>query len=311
MTAALRPPIFIVGAPRSGTGILQNLFRLHPEVCYITQPLKVLVREARRRGIPLRTVYPVASALEAVSLHWPMDWRPSPLDRPYDGFIEDGSPVAVEGFALWTPPPSAFDHDRLTDDDSSAELQDFHRDFVKTYTDYSGATTLLSKRARHSLQIPFLRTSFPEAFFIHIVRHGEAVASSILKRRRRRDPDDIHGWWGPRPKGWQGMSDAQPIRQAGWQWRTMLDTITEDLRHVTDDRQIEVRYEELCDEPRSLLERCWSRAGLEPEGGIRVASPWLNELRNGNRKSRDKLNENQRKLLRAEIGQTLEAWDYV
>jgi hypothetical protein len=107
-------------------------------------------------------------------------------------------------------------------------------------------------------RIGFLNEIFEDARFIHIVRDGRAVASSLLH------VDFWRGWMGP--QGWRAgllspedqatweSYDRSFVALAGLEWRIQMRAI-EAARRASPDAKafFQVKYEEFCAQP---LETC-------------------------------------------------------
>jgi omega-hydroxy-beta-dihydromenaquinone-9 sulfotransferase len=116
-------------------------------------------------------------------------------------------------------------------------------------------------------RIGFLNEIFEDAKFIHIVRDGRAVASSLLHVNFWR------GWMGP--QSWRaGLLSAEDqaiwesygrsfVALAGLEWRIQMRAI-EAARQAKLDRRLfmEVKYEELCDRPQETYRRVLDFAEL-------------------------------------------------
>lgn len=108
-------------------------------------------------------------------------------------------------------------------------------------------------------RIGFLDEIFEDAKFIHIVRDGRAVASSLLHLNSWQ----WRGWYGPYSwrygplsaedqAAWEA-SNRSFVALAGLQWRIHTRAL-ESARKVLDpNRFLEVRYESFCEQP---LETC-------------------------------------------------------
>ncbi|HEY8257826.1 MAG TPA: sulfotransferase [Gemmatimonadales bacterium] len=106
-------------------------------------------------------------------------------------------------------------------------------------------------------RIGFLNEIFPDARFVHIVRDGRAVASSLMHVNFWR------GWYGP--QGWRAGT-LSPEDQAVWEshdrsftalagleWRIQMRAIDAARRALDAERFLEVKYETFCQKP---LETC-------------------------------------------------------
>jgi hypothetical protein len=106
-------------------------------------------------------------------------------------------------------------------------------------------------------RIGFLNEIFPDARFIHIVRDGRAVASSLLHVNFWR------GWYGP--QGWRAgllspedeaaweACDRSFVALAGLEWRIQMRAMDAARRALDPERFLEVKYETFCEQP---LESC-------------------------------------------------------
>jgi hypothetical protein len=117
-----------------------------------------------------------------------------------------------------------------------------------------GAALVLDKTPRNALRIPFLRTVFPEAKFIHIVRDGRDVACSLMP--------GVGGdsWYHLKPVRWREMqAEQQPIERCALVWRDVIQTVCADLAGLP---HLQVRYEELLAAPRERVADTWQFLGL-------------------------------------------------
>jgi omega-hydroxy-beta-dihydromenaquinone-9 sulfotransferase len=117
-------------------------------------------------------------------------------------------------------------------------------------------------------RIGFLNEIFPDAKFIHIVRDGRAVASSLLHIGSWQ----WRGWYGP--YSWR-YGPLSPEDQAAWeksnrsfavlaglQWRIHTRAIEAARQALEPDRFLEVRYETFCEQPVETCRRVSSFAEL-------------------------------------------------
>jgi hypothetical protein len=112
-----------------------------------------------------------------------------------------------------------------------------------------------------------LRTVYPEARFVHVVRDGRAVANSWLQM----------GWWdGYRgPENWYlgplshadqeewEESDRSFVVLAGLGWRILMDALEQARSLVPADQWLDVRLEDLMDDPRGKTAEVLEFLGLE------------------------------------------------
>jgi hypothetical protein len=116
-------------------------------------------------------------------------------------------------------------------------------------------------------RIGFLNEIFEDARFIHIVRDGRAVASSLLH------VDFWRGWMGP--QGWRAgplspedqatweSYDRSFVALAGLEWKIQMRAIESARRALADPKLFfQVKYEELCSEPLETFRRVLEFAEL-------------------------------------------------
>lgn len=117
-------------------------------------------------------------------------------------------------------------------------------------------------------RIGFLNEIFGDAKFIHIVRDGRAVASSLMHISSWQ----WRGWYGP--YSWRyGPLSAEDQRRweasnrsfavlAGLQWRIHTRAIELAREGIDPDRFLEVRYEDFCVQPVDVCRRVQKFAEL-------------------------------------------------
>jgi omega-hydroxy-beta-dihydromenaquinone-9 sulfotransferase len=166
---------------------------------------------------------------------------------------------------------------------------------------------LTSRRDRLLLKITgwprigFLDEIFDQAKFIHILRDGRAVASSLLH------VDFWRGWLGP--QGWRaGLLSAEDeatwesydrsfVALAGIEWRIQMRAIEAARKEVLDAKRfLQVKYETLCSEPvetfRQILEFAELPSSAEFERQVGAA-----KLRSTSHRWRDDLTSAQQRIL--------------
>ena len=251
-------PLFIVGAPRSGTSLLYKLLCLHPEAAWISNWSR------RALGVPA-----VASLNRLVR-------RPSDLRRSV-WFGADGANAYVYGRrrAAWErlyPMPvegePVYRQCGIGPGGTDRQATCLRRAFAGLRR-WSGGRVLVSKRIANNQRIPFLSAAFPTARFVHLIRDGRAVAYSLT----RVDwwEDGVVWWYGDTPRRWRERG-GDPWELAAIHWVRELASIGEGLGAVAPERQLELRYEELVAEPVAVLRRVAGLAGLADDPG------WVAEL---------------------------------
>jgi hypothetical protein len=105
---------------------------------------------------------------------------------------------------------------------------------------------LIVKNPRLSIWIRPLRHAFPQAYFVHIIRDGRAVALSLSQKKREQK---------------EGESRASRLRRLAEHWREVVAVV---IRTGSEERNyLEMRYEDFCTDIHSHIARVLSFAGLD------------------------------------------------
>jgi hypothetical protein len=162
--------------------------------------------------------------------------------------------------------------------------------------------------ARHRLlikitgwpRIGYLDEIFEDAKFVHLVRDGRAVASSLLHVNFWR------GWHGP--QGWRAGQlspedqatwesyDRSFVALAGLEWRIQMRAMDAARRAVDPSRFLELKYETLCDQPMDTFRRVLEFAEVPASRAFErqaAATP----LKNASDRWRDGLTPAQQRVL--------------
>ena len=280
-------PIFLVGTGRCGSTLFHRLMARHPQMmwlsgfCYLYPDRPVWNRWAvTAMGNPL-------------------------LHRLFGGKIRPG-----EHYRFWDHHAYGFSEPcrDLVRSDVSARVKKQVRGALEPM--------LTPKRDRLLVKITgwprigFLNEIFEDAKFIHIVRDGRAVASSLLHVHFWR------GWYGP--QGWRAGL-LSPEDQASWEsydrsftalagleWRIQMRAIEAARRALDPARFLEVKYETFCEQPLETFRRVLRFAELPDSADFErhvsaasirsTSNRWRNDLSAG---QQDLLDD----LLREDLGQ--------
>jgi hypothetical protein len=195
-------PIFIVGCGRSGTSLLRRLLNQHPLI-----------------GIPLESLF-IVDYLQASSR--------IPVERMAGMLVRE--PELRE----WGIHPTRAD---LQGSATAAEAIDrLHR----LYLAPRGKGRWGQKTPRFVRHLPLLRTHFPDARFIHLVRDPRAVAASLIRSNVHRST----AYYGAR------------------RWRMDVDFGLAFEQQAPEAVQ-RIAYEELVSTPEAALRRLCAFCGLD------------------------------------------------
>jgi hypothetical protein len=143
------PPIFIVGAPRSGTSLMRNLLRSHPQLAF-TDESHFIPLFYRAHGNPETDRAARRLAARILRLGWMRQWK---LDLD----------------------PSSLAHHRSYARLVSGIFEEMAR--------AAGKPRWGDKTPQYLTEIPTLLEIFPEAKIVHVYRDGRDVALSSMRVR--------------------------------------------------------------------------------------------------------------------------------
>jgi hypothetical protein len=136
----------------------------------------------------------------------------------------------------------------------------------------------MEKLPINSFRLPFIRAAFPDAIFLHIVRDGIEVASSI-ERFCANGP-----WYGADDYKWRQLvayaeADARyrglaalcetDFERGLLEWRLSVEAALGYLGTLPPRDQLTVHYEQLLADAPSLLDRIQVFIGLAPADAVR------------------------------------------
>lgn len=182
------------------------------------------------------------------------------------------------------------------------------RAFLATFLRGLHPTKRIAEKTPPNLNhLALLGSFFPHARFIHILRDGRAVVESLLRQR------------------WAGL-DGKPLPYtqnttlAARYWRETVQTIRRQAA-TTPGRFLEVRYEDLVDNPRREMERVlafvgepWDDVVLNPSATLSSRESSTQAVAKGLQKSKEeswrKLSASQLAEIEAEAGGLLRELGY-
>ena len=262
----IREPIFIVGAPRSGTTFTQNLlcldrerfayFNLYqtifPSVCY-QRVFDLLRRWDDRTGWFSR----LARGLERRFFGGWDHMHPLVFDRPEEDeglFVYAFMTERVYLLFPWVEelPEPGF-ADRLPAA-SRRRLMRYYRSCLQRHLYATGPRkTLLSKSTSFAGRVVSMLETFPDARVVHLVRHPDACIPSHVSVF-------YPAWRAHSPEIAEDSPESRAYAQLAVDWyRSMYEK-----RHkFAADRYICITYDELVADPRATVARIYDHFGLQ------------------------------------------------
>lgn len=166
-----------------------------------------------------------------------------------------------EAGEIWDPnyhDPEA-DH-VFTDADVTPEDRARIRSTFETYTRLRRKDRFVNKHPRNSLRVEFIREIFPDARFVHVVRHPIGPVDSMIRRSKQGDRTNHPYGRFVKPPGWRDDIQEDDLVKFSRSWKKVNDYLLE--RH--DDSFITVTYEDFCSSPADLLNDVCQFGDLEP-----------------------------------------------
>jgi sulfotransferase family protein len=283
-------PIIIIGSGRCGSTVLHRLLAKHPQLMWLSSFCN---RYPTRPAWNRRAVTALGNPL---------------LRRLLGGRIQ-----AEECYRFWDLHAYGFAEPcrDLVRTDVTARVKKQVRAAMEGMLTPARSRLLL--KITGWPRIGFLNEIFEDAKFVHIVRDGRAVASSLLHVNFWR------GWYGP--QGWRaGLLSAEDqatwesydrsfVALAGLEWRIQMRAMEVARRTVDPKLFFEVKYEEFCGHPletcRDVLQFAELPESAEFERHVKAAS-----IGSRSERWRDDLTVGQQVLLDELLREDLLRWGY-
>ena len=258
-------PVFLVGAPRSGTSLVYKALCLHPDASWVSNwvrlfpslpQLAMLNRAAPRLpGLRRRVWFGGGENAYVYGARRPL-W-------------ERAFPMPVEGEPLYTRAGVASNGGHS---DSGVQLEQLRKSFAAVRR-ASGGATVVNKRVANNRRIPLLLEAFPRARFVEIVRDGRAVALSLANVDWW--PESVVWWCGQTPKQWEA-GGHDPWELCARTWVEEVRATEAGLGAVPAGQRHSITYEQLVTDPHATLGDVASFAGLDSS---EKAERWLEGVR--------------------------------
>ena len=216
-------PIFVVGAPRSGSTLLYQLLIRHMGLAYISNFMSL---------VPIRMI------------------QIAKYGRRFHGTknIQESRWGYLSG--IFAPSEAGGVQRKWFEGKPDGEARKMIRGTVVSLSDIFSAATVV-KNLANSLRLENILTLFPEGQFIFIRRNLIFNAQSILISRRQLLGSEQQ-WWSTKPRGYREVMKLSPARQVIWQVNEIERSITSFLA-AKNPHFLEITYEQLCDNPDMIL----------------------------------------------------------
>jgi hypothetical protein len=225
----VNPYLFAVGAPRSGTTVLQRLLDAHPQLCVAFETHWIPYMYRHRRGVA------------------------------EDGTVGmDFLEVLSENHRFTRLELDPRDVRALFEPSGRVSYSAFTSGLFDLYGARKGKRLVGEKTPHYCRDIPTLSALWPAARFIHIIRDGRDVALSLMNWKGVETRT-----MGPYPT-WR--HDRVGTCAAFWDWHVRLGR--EDGSALGPDRYIEVRYGDLVADPEAACKRLCQFLAVPYDGSM-------------------------------------------
>lgn len=271
----IKKPIFIVGSGRSGTTVFYNFLSTHPEVCwfsnYSDRFINVNLMPFLHRIFDLTFVSTIAK--KGIISKRKLYIKPTEADNIYHDYC--GFKQSIKS----------------TENDLNVGIEKKFKDLIKRHLLLTSKERFLNKQTANNQRIRLIDKMFNDAYYIHVIRDGRAVANSLMNVGWWNDTDV---WWlGEKASEWE-KKGGQPIELCGLHWKRDVEEILEN-KSLFEDRYIEVRYEEFILDVRGTMEKVTNFCELSNSEYFSKMLPQT--LPNMNYKWKDDLKEEQKTIL--------------
>ena len=300
-TVLEKDPIFILGHWRSGTTHLHNLLSRDPQFAWISflqtvMPLDFLGKLKIAPPI-IERILPETRGMDNVSLT---------LDSPQEEEMALGNMNPLCYYNCYYFPEKLREHYRrsvLLDGLEKGELERFasaYRYLLQKLTLANEGKRLLLKNPASTTRARWLKTVFPNARFIHIVRNPYNVFCSTVKHYGQTMP----------AFAWQTYEhlDFETITLENY--RLLMERYLQELPALPAEDLIEVTYEEIEQNPMREIEKIYDFHGLT---GRREAFKRIEAYIHGQRNYRRnvyRLTPRQVERIKDQWGFALDYWNY-
>jgi hypothetical protein len=289
----LQRPVFVVGSPRSGTTLLQNLLCRDPSVFKLGRESRFLWH--RMGGQEVNGIFPdqrnVASEYLAEAYRGERAWTKAEQRRWALRCTSQGTPAQYLDLphdlieALRTDDVGPFANTVQT------ETAPFTLPPLEAIwaTDTDGPVRMVDKDTGHCWRLPELANAFPDAQFVFVVREPRDAIRSLVAGWRHPTwfftyrlattlnitgysdfaPWGKHWWNFNLFPGWQGLVDAPLEEVAAQQWGAAITPVANHgIPLIEQGRAFVTTYEQIVSEPHRTLGAIAEFTGLDADAVI-------------------------------------------
>lgn len=230
----------IVGCGRSGTTVLYRMLCCHTDLAWFSN---------------VTDRWPSVPALAALSNAYP-----PAVSRGLDGRVV---PVPSEGYAFWNELTRIDDlpaDEPLTESDVSSRARTLAFGRVGAIMRFQRKRRFVNKATRNVRRMRYVNALLDDAVFVNVIRDPRATVASLLRVAFWPDtPVWCEGNVTPRAWAREGKDETELAARL---WACDVTRAVEDREAIAPERVIDVRYEELVEDPRGVVSGLARWAGL-------------------------------------------------
>lgn len=250
-------PIFILGAPRSGTTLLYQILCNHRDLSFFTQ--NIIRAGVYRKGRIL-----------GYNKLW--------LARIRNLIYKDKLSVQPhEAPECWSPHLGTYEY--LTENECTEEIIEHYSQVIAKVQAIFNRPRFINKNPQHCTRVRILNRIFPDAKFVHIVRDRTAVACSTIYASSMSLPTDSY-FLGLREKIFPLIGNKNFLRRLSevQLYELSRDILVSKAREANKfgaNRYYEINYEELVAWPRNKINEVLNFCGIGSYPGFEDRLPVL------------------------------------
>jgi hypothetical protein len=239
-------PLFIVGAPRSGTTLVYQLITHSLHTAYFCN---------------LANRHPVHPAAATWLMRRSIREYCTDFTSEYGGTSGRAAPSQGDGiWSRWFGPNRDFCDPAALDEGAISEM-------CTTVDSVAGIldAPFANKSVANAVRVAALVRTFPRCVFVSVERDLLATARSQLVNIMDRASKAGSEWASARPRAYARLKNLPPAEKAIGQIHEIRNDLRIDLRKISSSRYLEVKYEEVCAAPADFVKRVrelWYRHGV-------------------------------------------------